>query len=141
MCSHCLQNQARQVPTGTQQATHPGFVAPDVPYDCGACTAHHGAQYGFPPLDHENVQAFGFYQLVQSQVRVAGMGEIIGLDFGPLFDVLRTYRVPESAWRELFEKILICDQETNAYRKRASEHQREKVAAEKAMDSNVTIIR
>jgi hypothetical protein len=59
-----------------------------------------------PALLPENWEAWSFYELVQDQVLVTGMGDIIGLNKGTVLDVLRIFGINDPRdLRTLLEKI------------------------------------
>lgn len=117
--------QDAQIPKGLQHPQHPGFVAPDLPYNCRQCINWHGERFGFPPLEEENEEAWHVYMgVLQGQVRV-GM-EVVGLDYTAIEPAFRFCHVlPEDA-EELFAQIVVMDQEASAYRQRRAESQRKR---------------
>lgn len=52
----------------------------------------------------ENEEAFMVYNIVQTQIITAGMGEIVGLDFNAINFVMEMYEVRDR--RRVFEKVL-----------------------------------
>jgi hypothetical protein len=58
-------------------------------------------------LDERNIEAFSMYALVSGQVRVSGMGDVIGLDHRAVLDVIRLYVEPENV-KAMFERVLEC---------------------------------
>lgn len=102
------------IPRAAQNANHPGYVAPDVAYDCGQCIAHFARGYGFPELLPENAEAWGLYFTLQDQQRV-GM-DLLGLDYGVLPAVFELLEVPRAERRLLFEKLAIVNHAEQAHR-------------------------
>jgi len=47
--------------------------------------------------------------LVHDQVRVASSGDIIGLDYGAVLDVVKFY-VADSDVKRIFENVIMCGQ-------------------------------
>lgn len=65
---------------------------------------------GKPDLYIGNHLAWELYQKVSGQVIVAGMGEIIGIQFSAIEFILSIYQIYDPDVRcDLFEKILLID--------------------------------
>lgn len=47
------------------------------------------------------------YQLVANQVRISSMGEVIGLDYGVVLDVIKVYFEGEDV-KKTFNGVLMC---------------------------------
>lgn len=58
-------------------------------------------------LDEENIEVWSIYSLVRSQVKVAPMGEIIGLDYAAVLGVIELY-VAGNEIKRIFESVLMC---------------------------------
>lgn len=58
-------------------------------------------------LDNENVEIWDIYLLVRNQVKVTPMGDIIGLDYVAVLDVIKLYFVADEIKR-VFESVLEC---------------------------------
>ena len=58
-------------------------------------------------LDEGNVKAWDIYSLVRNQVRVAPMGEIIGLDHNAVLGDIKLY-VDANEIKKTFEGVLEC---------------------------------
>jgi len=57
----------------------------------------------------DHVTALNAFLRVITQWRVAGMGGVIGLDYGPLFSVLHAMRVPEDELETVLDQIRIME--------------------------------
>lgn len=102
-----------------RQATgHPGYVAPDAPYDCQACIAAHASgRVGgepFPLLGPDEVEAWNLYLLLQDQVLV-GM-DIVGLDYATFPAVFTMQDIPRRDWRRRFEQLVILNHAAQEHR-------------------------
>lgn len=113
------------MPQGRQNAQHPGFVARDAPYDCGACIAWHAHERGFPTLEPRDYPAWNLYLQLQGQQRI-GM-DVIGLDYGVLETMYRLMNVPRWCWRWMTEQLLVLDHATQANRVVQREREQRKV--------------
>ena len=58
-------------------------------------------------LDDENVEIWNIYLLVRNQVKVTPMGDIFGLDYVAVLDVIKLYFVADEIKR-VFESVLEC---------------------------------
>ena len=58
-------------------------------------------------LDDVNAEVWGLYVMVRDQLRITGMGDVIGLDKGAVLDVIELYTEDVKA---MFEWILLCYQ-------------------------------
>lgn len=112
--------------SGSQDEGHPGYVGPDVRYDCGLCIESHAKRNDFPVLDDEHVLAWNVYFTLADQQRVAGMGAILGLDVTAIEPVLRLMQIPAWRWPGLFERLMAIDHAA------AKERERERRARELA---------
>ena len=61
------------------------------------------------PLDEANIEVWNIYSLVRDQVRVAPMGEIIGLDHVGVLGDIKLYVAADKV-KETFEQVLMCYQ-------------------------------
>lgn len=104
-CGQCVKGQDMMVPRAGQKETHPGFVAKDQRYDCGACITFHASEFGFPPLDPTDYEAWNLWFRVQSQQRPGPMGEPGGLDYGVLPAVFTLEGIPPHRQRWLFHQL------------------------------------
>jgi len=50
------------------------------------------------------------YGLIRNQVRVTAMGEVVGLDYGAVLNVVKLYVKDDEEARRIFENVLICYQ-------------------------------
>lgn len=62
-----------------------------------------------------NIEAWRIYQIAQSQVITAGMGDIIGIDFRGLDFVMELYGVTNR--RAVFEKVIVLFTEYHRVRR------------------------
>lgn len=60
-------------------------------------------------LDEDNVEIWDIYSLVRGQLRLAPMGEVIGLDYKAVLDIVKLYFAADEV-REIFESIIKCFQ-------------------------------
>ena len=115
-----------------QQPGHPGYIAPDQPYDCGQCIGWHAAQYGFPTLDEhpEGADALQFYFRIGDQQRAGGW-ELLGLDYTVLPLVFDLYGIPPGERVRLFEALQAINAEVQSWReeKREIEEKRREAKA------------
>ena len=58
-------------------------------------------------LDDENIEIWNVYLLVRNQVKLTPMGDIIGLDYVAVLDVIKLYFVADEIKRG-FESVLEC---------------------------------
>lgn len=58
-------------------------------------------------LDEGNTEAVNIYFLVRDQIRVAPMGEVVGLDYGTVLDVIKLYAIDGDV-KKIFEDVLTC---------------------------------
>lgn len=58
-------------------------------------------------LDDENVEIWNIYLLVRGQVKITSMGDIIGLDYVAVLDVIKLYFAADEVKR-VFESVLEC---------------------------------
>jgi len=65
-------------------------------------------------LDVENVDIWEIYSLCRNQVRVAPMGEMIGLDYGVVLNVIELYTADV---KRIFEGVLKCFYIEQEYKK------------------------
>ena len=79
--------------------------------DCEDCCHEWGGNNGEPPCEKcyiepgtETVEVWNLYLLCRNQVRVAPMGEVIGLDYGAVIELLKLYR----HGKQMFENIMFC---------------------------------
>jgi len=56
-------------------------------------------------LNEANVEAWKIYSLCRNQIRVAPMGEVIGLDYGAVLNVIELYT---DNVKKTFEQVLAC---------------------------------
>ncbi len=118
------------MPQGLQYPGHPGFTAPDEPYDCGRCIASHATRFSFPTLGEENVEAWTLWQTAHAQQRSTGGMEpvFLGIDFQALAVLFDIYAIPRLERQGLFEKILLIDRA--AEKQRADERKAERLRRE-----------
>lgn len=60
-------------------------------------------------MDEDNVEIWHVYSLVRGQVRITPMGEVIGLDYAVVLDIVKLYFVVDEI-KEAFELIRECFQ-------------------------------
>jgi len=58
-------------------------------------------------LDEANTEVWDMYLLVRNQIKLAPMGEIIGLDYGAVLDTIKLYATNDDV-KKLFEQMLCC---------------------------------
>ena len=71
--------------------------------DCRACPVFTSK----PEVLPGNLRAWELYQLVGTQVRVAGMGEVIGLDHTAVLAVFALYDLKGEEAIDIFEKLIV----------------------------------
>lgn len=60
-------------------------------------------------LDPANEMPWFFFCMASTQLRSAGMGGIVGLDYGALFGIFDLYGVPHWKRADLFEDIRVIE--------------------------------
>lgn len=58
-------------------------------------------------LDEDNIEIWQVYLLTRNQIRVAPMGEVIGLDYAAVLNVVKLY-VNVDEIKKTFEGVLEC---------------------------------
>lgn len=116
------------IPQGRQASEHWGYVAPDVPYDCGQCITRHAEEYGFPTLTDAHVEAWHLMLLLHDQQRV-GM-EPIGLDYGVLPAVFEMEGIPRERWQGLFRQLVALNHVWQSHYAKQREERKEAQAAQ-----------
>jgi len=58
-------------------------------------------------LDERNVEFYNIYSLVRNQIRVAPMGDVIGLDHTAVLNDIELYVTADKV-KETFESVLMC---------------------------------
>jgi len=68
-------------------------------------------------LDERNVETYDIYLLVRNQVRLSPMGEIIGLDYNAVLNVIKLY-IKDDNVKMIFENVLNCFQIEQEFNKK-----------------------
>jgi len=68
-------------------------------------------------LDEHNVETYDIYLLVRNQVRLSPMGEIIGLDYNAVLNVIKLY-IKDDNVKMIFENVLNCFQIEQEFNKK-----------------------
>lgn len=76
-------------------------------YSKGTADREPPCEQCFVLLDESNVENWNIYLLVQNQIKVAPMGEIIGLDYAAVLNVIKLYVAADKV-KKTFESILVC---------------------------------
>jgi len=71
--------------------------------DCSLCPKPDG-------LLPENINAYEIYLLVRTQFIVAGMGDVIGLNYSAVLETIKLYIDDDSERRDVFEKVVYLSQ-------------------------------
>lgn len=68
-------------------------------------------------MDEHNVETYDIYLLVRNQVRLSPMGEIIGLDYNAVLNVIKLY-IKDDNVKMIFENVLNCFQIEQEFNKK-----------------------